>query len=200
MCKSIGCQLGALVLVLIGLPLLFVALYQQQPGVQTKGLVVERSEQFRPANDLKIGVVGTKFHWKFRYPGSDGLLGTADDVISERALHLPPNANVTFHITSEDYIYIFGIPKNENSSHLVESREPEKIREIAVPSLTHFIEHRFTENGTYDLMVDPLCGFQSIHDPLMGQIFVSPDHDFETLFPGVQQNSKPSPSHGKQTL
>ena len=189
MSKSFGCLIAIIIILGMGIPSL-IAVYRSALQDTPEIMDEESVRPFRPASQLDIGVVGTDFHWEFRYPGTDGVLGTADDQFSSRILHVPQNARVKFHITSEDYIYILGIPKNENGSQLVENGEPEKTREIAVPSLTHFIEHQFTSIGTYDLMVDPLCGFQSIHDPRMGQILVSQDYEFESLFPEGKDTSE----------
>ena len=156
-----------------------------------------KPDQFQVADQVDIAVIGTKFHWTFRYPGPDGKLSTEDDVHSSRILRLPPHVKARFHITSEDYVYILGIPLNENESNSV-NKDGEKIREIAVPAMTHFIEHGFTNAGTYDLMVDPLCGFQSLHDPRMGQIVVSSQHDYSRLYPAAQNHHEPS--HDQHTL
>ena len=140
---------------------------------------------YRVANAIEVEIVGKKFQWKFRYPGPDGQWNTPDDSCSERLLFVPPNKNVKFRITSEDYIYILGIPLNKNGSETIEKK-----KEIAVPELTHFLEYRFTNSGNYDLVVDPLCGFQSLHDPLMGQIVVTGDHEFQSLYPPLTDSDE----------
>ncbi|MEC9093437.1 MAG: hypothetical protein VX438_12065, partial [Planctomycetota bacterium] len=124
--------------------------------------------------------------WDFRYPGPDGQWNTSDDSYSERLLFVPPNKKVKFRITSEDYVYILGIPLNVNGTECLTPR-----KEIAVPDLFHFLECRFVNPGSYDLRVDPLCGFQSLHDPLMGQIVVTGDHPFQSLYPPLLPLSDP---------
>lgn len=163
-----------------------------RPTAQQSAAASSPESPYEVADELEVAVIGKKFQWNFRYPGGDGILNTPDDVESSRLLHLPPGRQIRFHILSEDYVYILGIPTNENSSASVKNDGPAKIRELAVPTLTHYIEHRFDRPGTYDLMVDPLCGFQSIHDPLMGQIVVSEQHDYSSLYPPAQQDQDPS--------
>lgn len=146
------------------------------------------------ASPVQVRVIGKEFHWEFQYPGPDGKLDTPDDVTAERILRLPPDQKVEFEVTSSDYVYILGIPVNENGSRSVDTEkaktgtgQADKIREIAVPGMVHRIEHQFHRTGRLDLMVDPLCGFQALHDPRMGQILISPDYDFRSLFPCQQQ-------------
>ena len=151
----------------------------------------ERSAKGSIVDSVEVGVLGTEFHWRFRYPGPDGLLQTPDDVESERVLYLPPRTSVSFRITSRDYVYILGIPVNETGPDAVEKGLAlEKKREIAVPGLVHSLEHRYLKEGSHDLMVDPLCGFQSLHDPKMGEIIVSATHNYQNLFP-MNPASKP---------
>lgn len=160
--------------------------YKNRSGFSKNTIIDSASSSLQLRQPLDVEVIGKKFQWDFRYPGRDGMLNTADDVYSERKLVLPPNKDVVFHITSEDYVYILGIPLNENGSRNV------KKRQIAVPDLTHFIEYQFTHPGVYDLMVDPLCGFQSLHDPKMGEIVITNEHAFQELFPNeIEQQLGP---------
>ncbi len=114
-------------------------------------------------------VIGREFQWWFRYPGSDGRLGTRDDIESERFLMLPPGVDVTLLVTSDDYVYTLTLPGYD-------------LKQIAVPGLIHELHFRTHATGTFDLLVDPLCGFRYYHDELMGQVVIEPRSDFAESF------------------
>lgn len=147
------------------------------------------------ADSFCIEVRGNKFHWNFTYPGPDGVLHTADDSTVEQLLRIPPQKSVTFHLTSDDYVYILGIPVNDQGSQSVE-----KLREIAVPDLVHYMEYQSGDFGNLDLMVDPLCGFKPLHDPLMGKIMVTDDYDYQELLPAATGTVLKQGSHSANNV
>lgn len=120
------------------------------------------------ATPLVIRVVGRDFYWLFTYPGRDGTIGTDDDVTSRQVLHLPLDHPVRLELTSEDYAYAFRVPEL-------------KLLESAIPGLLFTIDFVPRETGSYELEVDPMCGFSFAHDnDVMGQLLIEPAAEVQT--------------------
>jgi heme/copper-type cytochrome/quinol oxidase subunit 2 len=120
-----------------------------------------------PAAPLTVTATGRDFYWHFTYHGADGALGTADDLIVERQLRLPQGRPVQLRVTSADYIYSF-------------RSRAYGINEMAVPELTASVALEAQSLGRDDLPVDPLCGFNFLHDnEAMGFIEVLEPQAFE---------------------
>ena len=175
-------------------------------GSKTSEFANGHEQEFVVADAFDVEVTGSDFQWDFRYPGPDGRLHTPDDQTSSRILHLPSHRIVRLFITSTDYVYIFGIPQPSVVRQTKKVREPhfgkkkgtstepihpslrlgnrkKKLRQIAVPAMSHLLEFRCGEEATLDLKVDPMCGFRFLHDPLMGQIVISDDRNYQGLLP-----------------
>ena len=114
-----------------------------------------------PRGPLLVEATGRDFQWHFRLAGTDREIGTTDDVATGTTVHLPPETDVELLLESEDYVYVF-------------SNVELRLREIAVPEMTHSLRFRTPAVGTFDLLVDPICGFRFFHDPLMGRIAINP--------------------------
>jgi len=124
---------------------------------------------------LEIEVVGDAFHWEVHYPGPDGRLGTADDMIGAQDVHIPSTAHATIHLRSRDYIYTFALP------HL-------GLKEIAVPDLEYSLEFEAGKAGRYELRGDQMCGYT--HPDLIGTLIVeSPEEFLDTLRKLGERNS-----------
>ena len=136
--------------------------------------------KFQPAKSFEVKAVGTEFHWEFHYPGPDGQLDTADDFLSVRRLTVPSQSKVKLHVTSNDYAYILRIPKQV----LLDSAETtQQNARLGIPDLIHELDCQFAGPGSADILVDPLCGFQFLHDPIMGKVIVTDDFDYQLLIP-----------------
>ena len=112
---------------------------------------------------LEIEVVGRDFQWEVRYPGPDGVLGTEDDRIGARDVHVPVGARAKLHLRSRDYIYFLALP------HL-------GLKEIAVPELEYALEFDAGAAGRYELLGDQMCGYT--HPGLLGELIVESREDF----------------------
>ena len=110
---------------------------------------------------------GRGFYWYFTYPGSDNEFGTKDDIKSAKVLRLPSRIKTVIEVTSNDYIYMF------RSNEL-------GIKEVAVPGLTFSIEFTPEQTGEFELVVDPMCGFNFMHDnEYMGFIHLTTAQQFK---------------------
>jgi cytochrome c oxidase subunit 2 len=121
---------------------------------------------------LVIRATGRDFYWHFAYPGRDGTLGTADDITSDRDVHVPIGRPVKIELASEDYVYTFGAPELG-------------LKEIAVPELSFAIDFTPEKPGRYQLEVDPLCGLRFAHEnDTMGQLVIEPAAEVKAWLAG----------------
>lgn len=116
---------------------------------------------------------GERLGWHFRYSGPDGILGSKDDVQTEKILRVPEGVKFDIQLRSDDYIYVFSCPELE-------------LKEIAVPDLEFALELSCGRPGEYDLIMSPLCGFRLPPGELMGKVIVDSKRDFTRWF-GNQQ-------------
>lgn len=130
---------------------------------------------------LVIDVVGRNFLWNFTYSGADTLLGTEDDVVVEKDLHLPSGHEILLRLTSDDYIYTF------RASEL-------GLKEIAVPELQFNLAFRTEGAGTYELEVDPLCAIQFLHDDEMGRLVIQEPESFARWLSDARNRQKSAPA------
>lgn len=105
---------------------------------------------------LKVEVTGEHYEWTFRYPGSDGVLGTVDDY-ERNTFHVPVGATTTIVLKSNDYIYAFGLPDFD-------------VRQMAVPDLEFEMVFEAKAPGTFELRGNQMCGYR--HAGLSGELTV----------------------------
>lgn len=98
-----------------------------------------------PPADLEIEITAEQFAWNVRYPGSDGALGTADDVTTINQLHLPVQQTVLLRLRSKDVIHSFFVPQF-------------RVKLDAVPGLTGRLWLSATTTGQFEIACAELCG------------------------------------------
>ena len=119
---------------------------------------------------LQVDVVGREFYWHFTYPGVDEKLGTSDDFSVAQDLVLPSGRPVVLRVTSDDFIYTFRAPELG-------------LLETAAPGLSFELEFTPDRIGRYRLEVDPMCGFNLLHDnDTMGHVRIDDLNSFEVWF------------------
>jgi cytochrome c oxidase subunit 2 len=116
-----------------------------------------------PATPAAILATGKESRWHFRYPGPDGVVGTADDVASQGDLHVPMGTDLDLILRSDDYLYTFSVPDLG-------------LRGMAIPELTSTIPVRADRPGTFPIAADEMCGRPMPHEPL--HLVVEPLPDF----------------------
>ena len=125
------------------------------------GLVLLGAKSCTPAlppEPLHIQITGEEYTWQFRYPGSDGVLHTDDDITKPgQELHLPLGPAVEIELTSRDYIYTFALP------HL-------DLHQVAVPDLTFTLAFTPQTSGVFAFVGDQMCGFE--HESLNGRVVI----------------------------
>lgn len=116
-----------------------------------------------PADAIPLGVAPKQFEWHIRYPGPDGVLGTADDFEKRNELHVIVNRNYRIELTSEDVIHSFFVPAF-------------RIKQDAVPGMHIQGWFKPTRTGEFELACAELCGLG--HYRMRGRVFVTTPEEF----------------------
>jgi cytochrome c oxidase subunit II len=144
-----------------------------------------------PAEAAVFEVVGQQWHWRFRFPGTDGKLGTVgtrhvsdknpfgmnpddpdgrDDVlISSPELHLPLGRPVKALLRSVDVLHDFAVPQFRAKMDLV-------------PGSVTYIWFTPTRTGKFDILCNELCGVG--HFAMRGKVIVEEESAFQAWLSG----------------
>jgi len=114
---------------------------------------------------------GSQFDWRFKYPGHDGRLGTADDVESPFELVVPDDQKIVMNLRSRDVLHSFFIPKL-------------RLKQDAVPGMTIPIwfqvdQEQLAEESKneFDIICAELCGWG--HYKMSGRIRIVSRAEFD---------------------
>jgi cytochrome c oxidase subunit 2 len=165
------------------------------------GLVVWAKFVEVPEDAAVVEAVGQQWHWSYRFPGKDGLLGTVDarhisdqnpfgmnpddpngkdDVlISSPELHLPIGKPVKVLLRSKDVLHDFAVPQF-------------RVKMDLVPGLVTYVWFTPTRVGKFDLLCEELCGIA--HFTMRGKVVVEEESAFQSWlggFPTFAQSSTP---------
>ena len=151
------------------------------------GLFVWATFVTPPDNALEYEVLGQQWQWQFRYPGADGILGTADtgfvsesnpfgvnpedpngmdDVVgNDPDMHLAVNQPVKALLRSNDVLHNYTVPQF-------------RVKMDLVPGLVSYLWFDPTKEGTYDIMCEELCGIG--HFVMRGSVTVESQAAFDS--------------------
>jgi len=155
--------------------LVFLALYQMSLWLKLKKPHPEKND-----SATMVQILAKQFEWNFRYPGADGVFGTADDRLTVSALVVPVNHPVNATLRSMDVIHSFFLPNF-------------RFKQDAVPGLTipfWFEPNKLSadrkplpdRNGApksvnyWDVVCAELCG--NLHTTRGAQRYVVSDADY----------------------
>lgn len=155
-------------------------------GMLAPGLVAWGKYVDVPKDAAVVEAIGQQWQWTFRYPGPDGVLGTAgvqymtpdnpfgvnpldpfgrDDILVQgNELHLPKGKSVKLVLRSKDVLHDFYVPEFRAKMDLV-------------PGLVTYFWMTPTTNGTFDILCAELCGVG--HHEMRGTVVVEPRESFE---------------------
>jgi cytochrome c oxidase subunit 2 len=122
-----------------------------------------RIKEQLPSDGIVVGGTAKQFNWAFAYPGPDGRLETADDVVLENELHVPAGENVRVRLGSQDVIHSFFIPAV-------------RLKQDVLPGRTTEVWFNAVTPGTYELPCAELCGFG--HYTMRGFLIVHAPDDY----------------------
>jgi cytochrome c oxidase subunit 2 len=139
-----------------------------------------------PKDAAVFEVLGKQWHWGYRFPGKDGVMGTVDarhvsdknpfgmnpddpngqdDVlISSPEVHLPIGRPVKALLRSVDVLHNFAVPQFRAKMDLV-------------PGLVTYIWFTPTRTGKFDLLCNELCGVG--HFAMRGSVVVEEEAAFQ---------------------
>ena len=143
------------------------------------GLFVWASIVTPPDDATEFEAMGQQWQWAFRYPGADGIMGTADTqmvtesnpfgvnvedpngqddvIVSAPEMHLPLNKPVKALLRSNDVLHNYTVPQF-------------RVKMDLVPGLISYIWFEPTKAGRYDIMCEELCGIG--HFAMRGAVVV----------------------------
>ena len=156
------------------------------PGLWVWGSIVTVPD------DAKIvEVVGQQWHWSYRFPGEDGVLGRVevaqmsvenpfgmksddpaglDDIlVSNGELHIPVGSPYKFVLRSKDVLHNFTVPQF-------------RVKMDLIPGMTTYVWATPTRTGRFDILCEELCGIG--HFAMRGAVVVDEQADFEAWLSG----------------
>lgn len=127
-----------------------------------------------PDGALEVIVTAKQFEWNVTYPGTDGVLGTADDYSLVNALHAPEDRPVLIYLRSEDVLHSFFLPEM-------------RVKQDAVPGQEIRVWFEAVQPGDYTVGCAELCGIG--HTTMNGSltVYTQPDYDAWVLSQAQQQ-------------
>ena len=138
-----------------------------------------------PEDARDYEVMAQQWQWQYRYPGADGVLGTADSsfisesnpfgvnpedpngqddvVVNDPQMHLPVDQDARFLLRSNDVLHNFTVPQF-------------RVKMDLVPGMIPYLWFTPNKIGTYDVLCEELCGIG--HFIMRGQVVVETEEDF----------------------
>jgi cytochrome c oxidase subunit 2 len=117
-----------------------------------------------PATGTVIDITAEQFAWNIRYPGPDGKLNTADDIVTLNQLHFPVDKPALISLHSKDVIHSFFLPEF-------------RIKQDAVPGMTTRVWVQAKHTGHWEIACAELCGLG--HYRMKGYLTVDTPEDFQ---------------------
>ncbi len=157
--------------------LVFIAFYQFNTWLDIK------AQKNFPKAQPDAEVLAGQFEWRIRYPGTDSIIGTEDDIISLNNLHVPVNEPFMIRLRSRDVLHSFFLPNL-------------RVKQDAVPGMTIPVWFKPMKEGDFDLFCAELCGWG--HYKMRGMLTVQSraaydqwlkDQEKEQAFTGLEQAS-----------
>jgi len=165
-----------------------------------------------PEDSYDVEILGSQWQWQFRYPGADGVLGTADTthiseanpwgvnpedpngqddvVIDGNTAHLPLGQPIRGLLRSKDVLHNFTVPQF-------------RVKMDMVPGLVSYLWFETTVAGTYDILCEEMCGLA--HFMMRGNVVVEEQADFDAwlaaqpTFAQTQSAAAPNLQAGQQS-
>lgn len=140
-----------------------------------------------PEDAAVFEAVGKQWHWSYRFPGKDGVLGTVaakyindnnpfgmnpddpngqDDIlVASPEVHLPIDKPVKVLLRSTDVLHDFAVAQF-------------RVKMDLVPGMVTYVWFTPTKIGKYDLLCEELCGIA--HFTMRGKVVVDEEVAYQT--------------------
>jgi len=144
-----------------------------------------------PQDAAVVEVVGQQWHWSFRFPGDDGVLGQVDiglmnvdnpfgmkpddpagqdDVlVANPELHLAIDKPYKFVLRSKDVLHNFTVPQF-------------RVKMDLIPGMTPYTWLKTTRAGRFEIICEELCGIA--HFAMRGAVVVEEQAAFDNWLDG----------------
>jgi cytochrome c oxidase subunit II len=130
------------------------------------GYAVYLGEQLIPragaGEATRIDVTARQFYWEFAYPGAQGEM----EARSEHVLHIPAGEEVHLHISSEDVIHSFWVPRLAGKID-------------AVPGHVNVLRLQADRPGVYGGVCAEYCGVG--HAPMIFTVEAHPSEEYAAI-------------------
>jgi len=164
-----------------------------------------------PEDAVEVEVIGQQWQWSSRYPGADGILGTAgtqfvtednpfgvnpedpngqdDIVVADPVMHLQVDQPVHVLLRSNDVLHNYTVAQF-------------RVKMDLVPGLISYLWFTPNKAGTYDLLCEELCGIG--HHVMRGRVVVDSAEDYQAwlatqpTFAETQAMAAPDIAAGQQ--
>jgi cytochrome c oxidase subunit II len=130
----------------------------------------------KPANPIKVTVIGQQWWWEYDYPG----LG----IVTANELVVPAGVPIELSITSRDVIHSYWIPRLNG-------------KKDAVPNRVHFLKMQADEPGTYWGQCTEFCGLS--HANMRQRVVALPQDQYDKWVAN-QQKPAATPTDEEATL
>jgi cytochrome c oxidase subunit 2 len=117
-----------------------------------------------PPHEVLVRIEGRQFAWNFRNAGPDGVLDTADDIVTNGQLHVPINKVVRFEGVATDVVHSFWVPNLRLKQDLVPGR--------TIPGW-----FMATREGQFGIGCAELCG--TGHGVMGGTLIVQSEKEYQ---------------------
>ena len=139
-----------------------------------------------PEDAVEVEAVGQQWHWSFRYPGLDGVLGTVanrhvtkqnpfgmnpddphgqDDIlVVGNKLHLPLGQVTNLLLRSKDVLHNFTVPQF-------------RVKMDLIPGTVTYQWFQTTKIGEYEILCEELCGVG--HFVMRGHVVVEAEEEYQ---------------------
>jgi cytochrome c oxidase subunit 2 len=144
----------------------------------------ERIKGTVPRADRVVGITAQQYTYTFTYPGPDGVLGTADDIVSNE-LHVPVNETVVFELRAKDMVHSFWVPAL-------------RLKQDAVPGRTIRGWFQATKTGRFETACAQICGVG--HTMMRSTLFVDSVPDYERWLAAATRAALVAPAAGGAPL
>jgi cytochrome c oxidase subunit 2 len=150
------------------------------------GLFVWASIVTPPDDATEFEAMGQQWQWAFRFPGADGIMGTADTqlvtegnpfginvadpngqddvIVTAPEMHLPLDKPVKALLRSNDVLHNYTVPQF-------------RVKMDLVPGLISYIWFEPNKAGRYDIMCEELCGIG--HFAMRGAVVVETQAEYD---------------------
>ncbi|MEX1994417.1 MAG: c-type cytochrome [Steroidobacteraceae bacterium] len=139
-----------------------------------------------PEDAAIVEAIGQQWHWSFRFPGDDGVLGASDAalitpenpfgldpedpkgrddrLVASPELHLPVDQPVKVLLRSKDVLHNFTVTQF-------------RVKMDLVPGMITYLWLTPTVPGDYEILCEELCGVG--HFAMRGRVVVKPREEFD---------------------